>query len=91
MPNLYLSGNFSYCILYDFIYSYRAVGCIFGELLNNSPLFPVSIYTVNVLKFRTLFLFCSQINTCYQGLNSRNFYQVANREDPDQTASSEAV
>jgi len=25
---------------------YRAVGCIFGELLNNSPLFPVS-FTVS--------------------------------------------
>ena len=26
----------------------RAVGCIFGELLNNSPLFPVSHYTTNL-------------------------------------------
>ena len=26
-------------------YVCRAVGCIFGELLNNSPLFPVSITT----------------------------------------------
>ena len=27
---------------------FRAVGCIFGELLNNSPLFPVSIITLEV-------------------------------------------
>ena len=26
----------------------RAVGCIFGELLNNSPLFPVSILEILV-------------------------------------------
>lgn len=25
-----------------FFFIFRAVGCIFGELLNNSPLFPVS-------------------------------------------------
>lgn len=27
---------------YRFFFFRRAVGCIFGELLNNSPLFPVS-------------------------------------------------
>ena len=27
---------------YNQLYIHRAVGCIFGELLNNSPLFPVS-------------------------------------------------
>ncbi len=30
---------------------FRAVGCIFGELLNNSPLFPVS-----VIFFRVFFI-----------------------------------
>ena len=46
-----------------------------------------SINTVNVLKFQTLFSFCSQIKCCLSGLE----FTIANREDPDQTASSEAV
>ena len=40
-------------------------------------------HTVNVLKFQTLFCFCSQIKIWLSGLNVR----IANREDPDQTAS----
>ena len=31
----------------------RAVGCIFGELLNNSPLFPVSMLQIFVDKSDT--------------------------------------
>ena len=42
---------------------------------------------VNVLKFRTPFSFCSQIRTGIQKMLVR----IANREDLDQTASSEAV
>ena len=30
----------------NFISIFRAVGCIFGELLNNSPLFPVSVFKI---------------------------------------------
>jgi len=34
--------------LYDEGVDLSAVGCIFGELLNNSPLFPVSHYATNL-------------------------------------------
>lgn len=37
-----------YHVTYHSIVFSRAVGCIFGELLNNSPLFPVSHYTTNL-------------------------------------------
>ena len=48
--------------------------------------------TVNVLKFQTLFLFCSQIKSWVikAGIH-KMLVRIANREDPDQTASSEAV
>lgn len=36
MLNIPLFQKFFFCFVF------RAVGCIFGELLNNSPLFPVS-------------------------------------------------
>ena len=41
---------------------------------------------VHVLKFRRPFSFCSQIRTGIQKMLVR----IANREDPDQTASEEA-
>ena len=44
-------------------------------------------HMVNVLKFRTHFSFCSRIKCWCSGLLVR----ISNREDPDQTASSEAV
>ena len=48
--------------------------------------------TVNVLKFRTLFSLCSQINVGYQGPRTHKMLvRKVTREDPDQTASSEAV
>ena len=40
---------------------------------------------LNVLKFQTLFSFCSQIKCWFSELG------FTNSEDPDQTASSEAV
>ena len=40
---------------------------------------------VNVLKFRTLFFSFFKYNVGYQGCNSQNASQIANREDPDQT------
>ena len=46
-----------------------------------------NINNINVQIFRTLFSFCSQIKCWFSGLEVR----IANREDPDQTASSEAV
>ena len=47
--------------------------------------------TVNVLKFRTLFSFCSQIKLVFRAVIHNMFIRIANREDPDQTATSEAV
>ena len=43
-------------------------------------------------KFQTLFSFCSQINVDYlrAGIHIM-LVEIASREDPDQTASSEAV
>ena len=46
-----------------------------------------TITTVNVIKFQTLFSFCSQIKCWLSGLE---LVRKANREDPDQIASSEA-
>ena len=46
--------------------------------------------TVKILKFRTLFSFCSQMLVIRAG-SHKMFFRIANREDPDQTASSEAV
>ena len=37
-----------YCTSNNITLLCRAVGCIFGELLNNSPLFPVSILEILV-------------------------------------------
>ena len=45
---------------------------------------------VNVLKFLTLFSFCSQKYIGSQGWNLQNSCQNSKQEDPDQTASSEA-
>ena len=50
----------------------------------------IKVCTVNVLKFRTIFSFCSQIKFWFSGLKF-TLVRVANREDIDQTASSEAV
>ena len=48
--------------------------------------------TVNFLKFRTLslFFFINKIETIMAGINNI-LVRIVNREDPDQTASSEAV
>ena len=48
--------------------------------------------TVNVLKFWTLFSFCfsNKIWVIKAGIH-KMFVRIANREDPDQTASLEAV
>ena len=45
---------------------------------------------VNVLKFRTLFYFCFQIKSWFPGLHGihKMYARIANREGPDQTASS---
>ena len=50
------------------------------------------LITVNVLNFLTPFSICSQIIFCVfrTGIH-KNAVRIANREDPDQTASSEAV
>ena len=47
----------------------------------------------DVLKFQTLFYFCVQIKCWFfQGWNSHNaLVRIANREDPDQSASSKAI
>ena len=42
-----------YCTSNNITLICRAVGCIFGELLNNSPLFPVSILEILVEKSDT--------------------------------------
>ena len=44
---------------------------------------------VNVLKFLTHFLLCSQIK--YWLAKLKMLARIANKEDPDQTVSSEAV
>ena len=56
-------------------------------------LFHISfVITVNALKFRTLFSLCSQIKCWLSGLEvTKGLSEIAKREDPDQTASSEAV
>ena len=47
---------------------------------------------VNVLKFQKLFSFCSQIKCCIiRARIHKMLIIIANREDPDQTASTEAV
>ena len=48
---------------------------------------------VNVYEFRTLFSFCSQIhvNDGFRAGIHKMLVRIANREDPDQTASEEAV
>ena len=47
---------------------------------------------VNVQKFLTLSSFCSQLKYLFSGLEfTKCFVRIANRKDPDQTASSEAV
>ena len=47
--------------------------------------------TVNVLKFQTLFSFCSQIKCLISGLElSKMLPRLANRRDPDQAASEAA-
>ena len=46
----------------------------------------------SVLKFQVLFSFCSKIKCWLSRLGFRKrLVRIANREDPDQTASSEAV
>ena len=47
--------------------------------------------TVNVLKFQTLFLSVLKHNVGFRARTHKMFVRMANREDPDQTASSEAV
>ena len=47
--------------------------------------------TVNVLKFQTLFTFCFQRKCVIRAGIHKILLRIANREDPDQTASSEAV
>ena len=48
-------------------------------------------FTLNVLKFRTLFTICFQ-RKCGNGAGiHKMLVRKANRADPDQTASSEAV
>ena len=44
VPNVFFFATFfsQAYITFVYIYKSRAVGCIFGELLNNSPIFPVS-------------------------------------------------
>ena len=53
----------------------------------------VSLHNNYYSKFHTLFSFCSQIKCWFsESWNSQNACQnLANREDPDQTASEEAV
>ena len=49
-------------------------------------------FTVNVLKFRTLFSICSQIKCWFfRAEIQKKFGRIANKGDPDQPASSEAV
>ena len=45
---------------------------------------------VNVLKFRTLFSFCSKKMVIRAGIH-KMLVRITNRGDPDQTASEEAV
>ena len=49
--------------------------------------------TVNVLKFQNLFLLSNKMFVLRAGIlgNHKMLASMANREDPDQTASSEAV
>ena len=50
------------------------------------------MYMVNVLIFQILFVFCSERKCGISGLEFSNIVvRIANGEDPDQTASSEAV
>ena len=47
-------------------------------------------HTVNVLKFQTIFLFSIK-KLVFRAAMNKVLVRIANREDPDQTASSEAV
>ena len=48
------------------------------------------VSTVNVLKFHFLFLFTNYMLVIRTGIH-KMLVRIANREDPDQTASSETV
>ena len=48
-------------------------------------------HTVNVVEFQTFFTFFSQINYCLSGLEFKNTFRIANREDHDQTVSPKYV
>ena len=68
-----------YCILFWLFYT--------DEQLRTLSKKSVIGYAVNVLKFQTLlFLFSNKMMVIHKML-----IRIANREDPDQTASSEAV
>ena len=43
IEGFYCVYNIMIYYLHIFMHVHRAVGCIFGELLNNSPIFAVSI------------------------------------------------
>lgn len=51
VPNILLFQRFF------FLFVFRAVGCIFGELLNNSPLFPVSVNNFILIKTKPFYFF----------------------------------
>ena len=48
-------------------------------------------FTLSVLKFRTLLTICFQRTCVIEAGIHKMLVRIANREDPDQTASSEAV
>ena len=49
------------------------------------------LLTVNVLKFQTPFLFSIKMLVFRAEIKKKMLVRIANREDPDQTASEEAV
>ena len=68
--------------------SYKSTIRTFGSSLVGFSYIPDA---VNVLKFQKLFSFCSQIKLPITARIFKMLVRMANREDPDQTASSEAV
>ena len=50
------------------------------------PEIKYTVFTINVLRFRTFFSFCSQ-KVSYQAWNSQKTCQNSKQEDPDKPAS----
>ena len=85
-------------VFFQYTYSSRLIPVITGNLSSKASIIRRYVHilaqipaTVNVLKFQTLlFLFSNKMLVIRAGTH-KFLVRIANREHPDQTASSEAV